>query len=248
MFKVKATVIAAAGNTQLYPCHFNYKIGDEIVWTGAELKGRICPAILTLLSQRVFDLYGAGPRWVESHHYYPFWYSTASPVDSSMKKYDGIGFKPLLKTVEEPQYHMANLRDPNSFLWPPCPERIVSKDITFMCPDLRTAMVFKVEPFDLADDGDSVTYFRRMMVMLSKIKNKPGVALDKVLNEFTKKEIETIHPVMSQIMIKCLSEELELMNYIKIDDGKVTITDKGINKLADFKSKLTKEEKEALKV
>jgi len=247
MFKVKATVIAASGNTELYPCHFNYKIGDEIIWTGAEYKGRICSAILNILSQKVFDLYNAGPRWVESSYYYPFWYSTASPIDPSKKKYDGIGFSPLLKTIEEPRFHMANLRDPQTFIWPPLTER-VSRDITFMCPDLRTAMVFKVEAIDLADDGDGLTYFRRMMVMLSRIKNKPGIAVEKILDEFTEKEITTIHPVLSPIMIKCLSEELELMKYLDITNGKATITDKGIKKLEDFKSKLTVEEKEALRV
>jgi uncharacterized repeat protein (TIGR04076 family) len=248
MFKVKATVISAQGDLEKYPCHFNYKIGDEIICTGAEYKGRICSAILNPLSQKVIDLYNAGPRWVESSYYYPFWYSTASPVDPSMKKYDGIGFKPILKTLVEPKYHMANLRDPNTFIYPPCFERIVNKDITFMCPDLRTAMVFKVEAFDLADDGDSITYFRRMMVMLSRIKKKPNISIDKILNEFTEEEINNIHPVLSQIMIKCLSEELELMKYLDIKNGKATITDKGVKKLKDFKSKLTSEEKAALRV
>ena len=248
MFKVKATMVAALGDTQNYPCHFGYTVGDEIIWTGAEFKGRICPAILATLSQKVSDLYSAGPRYVDPSYYYPFWYCSPSAVAPDMKKYDGLGLKPVLKTIEEPRMSMANLLPPDAFKWPPKSERTINKGISFICPDSRTALVFSLEAFDLAEDGDCICYFRRMMVILSRVKSKPGIALDKILMEFTKKEIEEIHPPLSQIMIQILVEELMLMNYVEVKDDKVTVTPKGVKKLNGFKKTLTTEEKEALKV
>ena len=248
MFKVRATVVNMLGDTGKYPCHFNYKIGDEIIWTGAEFKGRICPAILPMLGTKVADLYAAGPRWVESMYYYPFWYCAPSVYDPSRKKYDGTGFKAVLKTIPDIKYGMSLLRDPKSFNWPPHPERTVCKDIIITCPDYRTSVVLKLEAFDLADDGDSVMFFRRMMVILNKILPKPGIELDKIINEFSIEERDDIEPQLSPVMIQCLTEELELVGYLKTDDGKVTVTSKGKRKLEAFKTSLTLEERDALKV
>ena len=246
MFKVKATVVAFQGDTRKYPCHFNYKIGDEIIWTGAEFKGRICPAILLPLSQKVDGMYKAGPRYIENAFYYPFWYAPVSEYDPSYKKYDGIGFKPVLKTIEEPQYHMANLRPPNSYLWPPHPERTINRAISLQCGDLRTATTFKLEAFDLADDGDCVTYFRRMMVILAKLLNKPETEVEKILSLYTREEIEDIYPALSPIMVSILAEELELVGYLEIEDGKARVTEKGRAKLKAFIDSLPAEDKEAL--
>lgn len=246
MFKVKATMIGFQGDTAKYPCHFNYQVGDEIIWTGAEFKGRICPAILAPLSQKVDGMYKAGPRYIENAFYYPFWYAPVSEYDPSYKKYDGIGFKPVLKTIKEPQYHMANLRPANSYLWPPYPERTINRAIFLQCGDLRTAATFRLEAFDLADDGDCVTYFRRMMVILSKVLSEPGVAVDKILNLFTRDEIEDIYPALSQILVQILSEELELTGYLDIKDGKARVTRKGETKLKTFIEGLPAEDRKAL--
>jgi hypothetical protein len=248
MFKVRATVVNMLGDTEKYPCHFNYKIGDEIIWTGAEFKGRICPAILPMLGTKVADLYAAGPRWVESMYYYPFWYCAPSVYDPSRKKYDGIGFKPVLRTVPDIKHGMSLLRDPNSFKWPPHPERTVCKDVMITCPDYRTSVVLKLEAFDLADDGDSVMFFRRMMVILNKILPKPGIEVDKIIDEFSIDERDDIEPQLSPVMIQCLIEELELVGYLKTENGKVTVTSKGKRKLESFRASLTLEEREALKV
>ena len=185
MFKVKATVVGMMGDSEKYPCHFNHKVGDEIIWTGAELKGRICPAALPLVVEKVAAMYPAGPRYVDSGYYYPFWYAPPSTYDPSLKKYDGIGFRSVLKTIPDIKYGMSLLRPAHSFEWPPHSERTVAKDIMVICPDYRTSVVYKMEAFDLADDGDCVTYFRRMMVMLDRILPKPGMPIDKIIDEFT---------------------------------------------------------------
>jgi hypothetical protein len=241
-------MVAVLGDSETYPCHFNYKVGDSIIYDGAEFKGRICPAILATLSEKVSNLYAAGPRYKDPSYYYPFWYCSPSAADPSMKKYDGIGFKPVLKTIEEPKMSMANLLPNGSFQWPPHSERDINKGIAFVCPDSRTALVFALEAFDLAESGDSICYFRRQMVLLSRVLAKPGIAMDKILGEFTKKEAVEVHPPLSQVMIQVLVEELELMGYVTIKDNEVTVTPKGVKKLEAFKAKLTAEEKAALKV
>lgn len=247
-FKVRATVLGAMGDESKYPCHFNYKKGDEIIWTGAQFIGRICPAILTMLAQKVRDMYNAGPRWVESGHYHPFWHAPPSVYDPSLKKYDGIGFRPVLKTIPDEPYSMTMLRPPNSFLWPPHPVRDVAKGMGLMCPDLRTAMTFKLEAYDFADDGDAVTYFRRVMVMLDRILDKPGIAIQDIMGLFSQEEIEQIYPPLSPIMVQCLIEDIELIGYVTVANDKVTATPKAVDKVKEFKTALSAEERAALRV
>ena len=83
---------------------------------------------------------------------------------------------------------------------------------------------------------------------MNKVLPKSGIAVDKILNEFTKEEIEEIYPALSQILVGILVEELELMGYLEIKEGKATVTDKGVKKIEDFKASLTAEEREALKM
>jgi uncharacterized repeat protein (TIGR04076 family) len=248
MFKVKATVAAFLGDTEKYPCHFDYKIGDEIIWNGAELKGRICPGVMQPLIAKMGAMYSAGPRYVEPIHYVPFWYAPPSTCDPSMKKYDGIGFRNTLQTIEDLPYGMSLLRDPNSFKWPPHPERTVSRGTEVICGDTRTSVVLTLEVIDLADDGDCVTYYRREMSILNRVLPKPGISIDKIIDEFTKEEIEEIYPALSKILVQILVEELELVGYLEIKDGKATVTEKGKAKLESFKKTLSAEEKEALKM
>ena len=88
--------------------------------------------------------------------------------------------------------------------------------------------------------------FSPKLVILKKVLPKPGIEVDKILNEFSKKEIEGIYPALNQVMMQVLIEELELIGYLEIKDGKATVTKKGEAKLEDFKKSLTTEEREAL--
>jgi ribosomal protein S19E (S16A) len=48
------------------------------------------------------------------------------------------------------------------------------------------------------------------------------------------------------MLVNLIVEDLELMGYLKIEDGKATVTKKGEEKLEAFKKSLSAEEKEAL--
>jgi hypothetical protein len=248
MFKVKATVVGFMGDEEKYPCHFQHKIGDEFIYDGEKYIGRICPGLSSALIPRMMDFFAAGPRMVPSpQYYYAFWYAPVSRRDETKKIYDGIGFRNVLQTAVEPPRHLASLQPKHAFEWPPATERTVFLDNSIViCGDTRTSLMMKVEAFDLADKGDSITYFRREMSLLHKVLPKPGIKVSGILGEFTREQIEEIYPALSPILVKILSEELELMGYLKIDKGKATVTAKGKAKLKAFKISLSKEEKQAL--
>ena len=107
-------------------------------------------------------------------------------------------------------------------------------------------MAMKIEAFDLSDKGDATPYFRRQMSILNKLLPKQGVEIDKIMDEFSREEIEIPYPALSQIMIEVLCEELALMGYLKIQDGKASVPKKGKEKLEAFKKGLSSDERVAL--
>jgi len=248
VFKVRAKIQSFLGDENKYPCHFGYKIGEEIIYDGEKFIGRICPDILTALAPKVFAMFAAGPRYIEPAYYYPFWYAPPSIRDESKKISDGLGFKNVLQTHKESQYHMANLITPKAFNWPPYKKRTVFRSNAFICPDTRTATLVKLEAFDLSDKGSATPWFRRQMVILGKVLQKPGIVLNKIINEFSEKETYEIYPALSPILLQTLVEELELMGYVEIQNKSVRPTGKGKTKFQEFKAGLTGEERKALKI
>ncbi len=245
MFKAKATVVDFLGDKDKYPCHHQYTLGDEFIFDGESFTGTICPSLAPLVVPKLIELHAAGPRYRDTLYYYPFLYSPVSVEDPTQKIYDGMGFRNVLETYTEPKYYMANLAS-SGFKWPPPAERIVKKDITIICPDYRTSVKVKLEAFDLSDKGRNIPYFRRQMVILDKIRRKPGIKVDEILGEFTQEQIEEIYPALSQIMVRILVEELELMSYVEVRDDRASVTKKGEAKLGEFKAGLPQEEREAL--
>jgi uncharacterized repeat protein (TIGR04076 family) len=245
MFQVKATVVGFLGNEEIYPCHFKHKVGDEIVFDGESYHGRLCPDVWTRLVPKVEAMHQAGPRYREWFSYYPFWYCALSAYDDDMKKYDGLGFRNVLKTAEPPPHDMARLIDPEVFVWPPSEKEGLQKDPVIICPDSRTSMVLKLEAFDLSEKGFNTPYFRRQMAILKKLATKGGLCRDKILDAFTKEESEGIHPPLGAQMVRVLTEELELMGYVETEDGVTRITSKGEDKLAAFRAGLPSEDREA---
>ena len=174
------------------------------------------------------------------------WYCPRSVVDSSRKKYDGLGYRGVLETRSEPRYHMANLLPKEAWIWPPHPERNVAKEVTVMCPDVRTAVILHLEAVDLVDKGYDIIFFRRNMSILGKIlQKKEGIKIDKIIDEFSSDEIE-IYPTLNQMIIPPFIEELELMGYVDVRDEIVSGTEKGRAKLEDFVESLSEEERAAL--
>ena len=83
-----------------------------------------------------------------------------------------------------------------------------------VCPDSRSSMVVRLEAFDLSEKGFDTPYFRRQMAILAKLQKNGAVESEKLLDTFTKEEIEEIYPPLSKVMVRMLADELELMGYV----------------------------------
>ena len=253
MFKAKATVVGFGKDESKGPCHFRYKVGDVITFDGETISGRVCPNMMVQFSQAFSALFASGGRHKEGEipgSYYPFWHSPQSVFDPEYTKYDGVGFRP---TLERPEEDYKFIADETLFDNPPGGKWLIGKgteknEISLTCGDSHTFVQFKVEAYDLADRGDALPYYRRAMTILSIISQKPGIAIDKTINEYTDNERDNIYPSLGQRIVAVLMGELELMSYVTLDNDKVTITQKGEDKLESFRKSLTAEEREALKV
>jgi len=253
VFKVKATVTGFDKDEQKYPCHFRYKIGEEITYDGEIITGRICPSMAPALGQIFNDLLASGGRHQEGENaksYFPFWHSPLSVADPTQKKYDGVGFR---STPERPDEGYKFVVDETLFDTPPGGKYIIGKgtdkrEFSLVCGDKHTLVRFKVEAYDLADKGDSIPYYRRTISILDKIVRQPGIPMDKILSEFSKNQIYNIYPILGQKIIAVLVGELELLGYVAVAHGKVTATAKGKKKLRSFIAGLTAEEKKALQL
>jgi uncharacterized repeat protein (TIGR04076 family) len=257
MFKVKATVIGFDEDEKRHPCHFRYKIGDEIIWDGEKFIGRICPSILRPFTEKVSILYNSGGRHREGetpNSYTPFLHSPFSVYDPAYKIYDGVGFRP---TLERPEQNYKFIPDVTLFDNIPGlkllggPGTGIRKKEVLVCGDSHTHMRMELEAIDLVNFGDGLPYSRRTFSILNKISQKPGIAVNKIINEFEDKERDEIYPTLGQNLIWTLVGELAILDYIKLEDGregKATITEAGKKRLKNFKDTLSAEEKKALRM
>lgn len=248
MFKVKAIVVNFLGNKERYPCHHQYKLGDEFIFDGAGFQGTICPSLAISVVPRMMELHSAGPRYRDYLFYYPFLYAPLSIDDPDLKNFDGLGYKNVLSNYHEPQYHMAKLTSSETFKWPPQKERFKQREVKLICPDYRTSVVVKIEAFDLSDKGRNIPFFRREMTILDKVLKKPGIKANRILKEFSREQIEEIYPALGQAMVDSLLDELAVMGYLEIRDGKVFARQKAEAKLTEFKESLSTEERSALEI
>ncbi len=257
MFKVRATVVGFDADEKRHPCHFRYKIGDTVIWDGERFTGRICPSILRPFAEKVSILYTSGGRHKEGEtpgSYIPFFHSPFSVYDPAYKKFDGVGFRP---TLERPEQNYKFIPDVTLFddihgmkLLGGPGTGILKKEV-LVCGDSHTHMRMELEAFDLVDFGDGLPYTRRSLSILNKIAKKPGIAVNKIINEFDDAERDDIYPSLGQNLIWTLVGELAVLDYIKLEDGregKATVTAQGRKKLADFKKSLAPEEKKALRM
>ncbi|MCL1895375.1 MAG: hypothetical protein FWG03_02375 [Clostridiales bacterium] len=248
-FSTKATLVAFQGDAERYPCHAMLDIGSELVFDGGELHGKMCPDMLAPLSNALYTLYMAGPRFQNPGYYNMFWYTANSVFDPEKKAYDGNGWTPINKEYNEPEYHIRCLQPPTAFHWPPSKGRPVMKDYCVMCPDGRTGAVFKIEAFDLATGGHATPYFRREITIMDRVYKTGGAwPIEKITDLFSEFELNEVYPTLVQELVGPMVEELELLGFARVDEGMVTITQKGADRVARFKSETTPDVVKALKL
>jgi hypothetical protein len=210
-FKVRCKLVSWTGDPERFPCHFDYHIGDEFTYDGEKFEGKICNGLLKNMAPVLWNTIFYGPGDYERMVYM---YSGLSARDPSMKKYDGVGFRPLKKAPEgaDPKYLRSISAEP--------PKSLVKRGRGFVCDDTRTGAFFTCEPIGLASGGDMKTHYNRAMSILEKIKKQPGMTVDEILNKFTKFEREEIYPPIYQLNVSLMLDEMAMVNYIELRDGR----------------------------
>ena len=210
-FKVRCKLVSWTGDPERFPCHFDYHIGDEFTYDGEKFEGKICNGLLKNMAPVLWNTIFYGPGDYERMVYM---YSGLSARDPSMKKYDGVGFRPLKKAPEgaDPKYLRSISAVP--------PKSLIKRSRGFVCDDTRTGAFFTCEPIGLASGGDMKTHYNRAMSILEKIKKQPGLTVDEILNKFTKFEREEIYPPIYQLNVSLMLDEMAMVNYIELRDGR----------------------------
>jgi len=200
MFKVKCKLISFEADEAKYPCHFNYKIGDEFYYDGVNFTGRVCPGLLASMMPIVLGIYLLGNKYAENVMYR---YRGHDVRDPAMAKYDGAGFRPLKKPEGSPSKARGG---------------------HFLCGDSRTLAHFSCEPVDLSDSDYAQPFYRREIAILEKIEKEAGIKTGEILGKFTDFEREKISPPLTPVLLEVLLDALVDMNYIEIRDGRAYAT------------------------
>ena len=145
-FKVRFRLIAFMGDEEKYPCHFGYKIGDEIIYDGEKFTGRICLSLLPNMAPAVKILHDLGGKGSMRSL---IQYSGHSKRDPGMKKYDGLGYAPF---KEDPSRGSMSAMQAGA--------------LAVSCNDSRTSALLVAEPFGLASAGFDMPYYMREMSIL----------------------------------------------------------------------------------
>jgi len=201
----------------VHPCHFNYKVGDEIYYDGDSFTGRICPSMMSSMVPVVYGMYLLGHKYTESVAYR---YRGADVRDPEWEKYDGSGFRPV-GPLEDP----ATVgRKPGKYAANSPEGR--SRGHHFFCSDQRTLAHFSCVPYDLSDSPYSQPFYRRAIAILEKIEAEPGIDTSEILDRFTEFQKNEIAPRLTPVFVGVLLDALADMDYIEISDGKACATGK----------------------
>ena len=216
MYKVKCTLITFAGDEKKFPCHFNYKIGDEFYYDGAYFTGKICPGLFASMMPIIHGTFLLGHKFTENVMYR---YRGIDARDPEMAKYDGMGFRPLEQLPEGIPENIMKLL-------PKYNKTGRARVGHFTCGDTRTLAEFSCEPVDLSDADYCQPFYRRAIAILEKIEAEPGIKIDEISGKFTSFQRDKISPPLTPVFFEVLLSSLVDMNYVEIRDGKAYATGK----------------------
>jgi uncharacterized repeat protein (TIGR04076 family) len=205
MYKVRCKLMRFEGDAEMFPCHFDYKIGDEIYYDGVNFTGRVCPHMILPMMPVVYGVHLLGHKYSEN---VPF-------------RYRGLDFKDPISGIFRPRKTApeAMLKKTGSVL-PLASEAKKARGAHFACSDNRTLAHFSVEPVDLSDSEYCFPFYRRAIAILEKIEAEPGISTGDILKRFTEYEREEISPPLTSVFAEVLLEALQDMDYIAIREGK----------------------------
>ncbi len=216
MFKVRCELVSFEGDEETFPCHFNYKIGDEIYFDGVYFTGRICPGLFASMMPVVHGVFLLGHKYSENIMYR---YRGHDARDPSMQIYDGAGFRPVGSPEKGPPGKMGEVMTFD-------PKTGKARGAHFLCGDDRTLAHFSCEPIDLSDSDYAQPFFRRSVAILEKIEAEPGIKATEILSRFTEFERYDIGPVLTPVLLEVLLEALTDMKYIESHENGLYATGK----------------------
>ncbi len=214
MYKVRCKLVKFEGDEKAFPCHFNYKIGEEFYYDGVYFTGRICPALLAPMMPVIYGVHLLGQKFCEN---IPYRYRGMDMRDAAMAKYDGVGWRHV-KTIPE------GIQEKTGGVFPVASRTEKAKGAHFVCGDTRTLAHFSCDPVDLSDSEYCLPFYRRSIAILDKIEVEPGIKTSDILRKFTDFEREDISPPLTPVLLQVLLEALVDMEYIQIRDGKARAT------------------------
>ncbi|HVN96791.1 MAG TPA: hypothetical protein VMT62_10200 [Syntrophorhabdaceae bacterium] len=216
MFKVKCTLIAFDGDVENFPCHFHYKIGDEITYDGVYFTGRICQGLFPTMFPVVHNVHLMGNRYSEG---IAFKYRASDVADPEMAKYDGAGFSPRKTLPEKLLPSMLTLH--------PLLTKKKIRGGRFACLDTRTLAQFLCEAVDISDSDYCQPFYRRAISILDRIVAQPGINAAGLFEMFSPFEREEISPVLTMPFLQVMLNGLEDVGYVELSgDGSVLATGK----------------------
>jgi hypothetical protein len=198
----------------MFPCHFNYKIGEEFYYDGVYFTGRICSSLMVNMMPIIYGVHLLGQKFCEN---IPYRYRGLDTRDAAMARYDGIGFRPR---KEIPQA----VQEKSGGVLPAASKTEKARGAHFSCSDIRTLAHFSCDPVDLSDSESCLPYYRRNIAILEKIEAEPGIKTDDILKRFTDFEKDEISPPLTPVLLQVLLEALDDLQYIQIIDGQARAT------------------------
>jgi hypothetical protein len=210
MFKVKCTLVGFMNDEEKFPCHFDYEIGESFTYDGCTIEGRICPGVLLNMVPAIWQTFFMGNRAYER---ILFKYSGLDAKDPLMKKYDGIGFRPLKEAPKGSGGKSGIVATPQ------IPTELKGKG-SFACADCRTSAYFLVETIDLASGGYTLPFYKREIDILEKVKESPGMSVEEILGKYPDFEREEIHPPLNPVLVQLMLDELAEVGYVELREGR----------------------------
>ncbi len=208
MFKVLCKLIAFDGDIENFPCHFHYKIGDEITYDGVYFTGRICQGLFPTMFPVVHNVHLMGNRYPAG---IAFKHRAFDVVNPEMAKYDGVGFSPRKTLPDRLPPSMKTLH--------PSIKKEGIRGMRFACLDTRTLAQFSCEAVDLSDADYCQPFYRRAISILDRIAAEPGINAVGIFEKFSTFEREEISPVLTVPFIRVMLNGLEDVGYIEIREN-----------------------------
>ncbi|HTY81929.1 MAG TPA: hypothetical protein VMB24_04025 [Dehalococcoidales bacterium] len=215
MYKVRCKLVKFEGDEKTFPCHFNYRIGDEFYYDGERFTGRICPALLAPMMPIVYGVHLLGQKFCEN---VPYRYRGTDTRDAAMAKYDGVGWRHVDR--EE------NLQGKADGVFKKSSATQKAKGAHFTCGDTRTLAHFSCDPVDLSDSDYCQPFYRRAISILEKIEAEPGIKQPDILKKFSDFEREVVSPPLTPVLLQVLIEALVDTGYIELRGEKAHPTGK----------------------